>query len=165
MKRTILTLFSLLICLFVQAQDWTYFNCSTEKESQTIADSLLKESKRQYKFVISYKFQDKYILDYEHKTEKTPLKIKFVFRVSKVGANPDLEIEGKTVYTLRSIYGKYLELFPIWKKYINPEADMETLPKEPMGGNKQFQTGDKKHVYTFRSDDKDNGYWTFLKAF
>lgn len=157
MKRTTLVLFSLLVCLFVQAQDYTNFNCSTEKESRTITDSLLKESKRQYKLVDSLKYQNNYILDYEYKTETAPLKIRFAFSVYKVGANPDLEIEGKIVYTLKSIYGKYLDIFPIWKKYINPEADMETLSKKFGGDKKQIPIGDKTKVYTFRSDD--NGYW------
>lgn len=47
------------------------------------------------------------------------------FDIKYKGANKDLEIEGAKVYSFKKVSGKYLDLFPFWKKEFNPDADVE----------------------------------------
>lgn len=65
------------------------------------------------------------------------------FRVTEVGANPDLEIKGTKEYAFSSVEGKFLDLFPFYQKHIEPTATTE----------KTTTTG----VYSIRKETE--GYW------
>ena len=45
------------------------------------------------------------------------------------GANADLKIQGVWVINNVQITGMYMDLFPIWKKYFNTEADLTETQK------------------------------------
>ncbi len=57
------------------------------------------------------------------------LKIKVHIYMNKTKGNPALDIDGKPFYALSSITGKYIDIFPIWKK-INPIAKLETATQK-----------------------------------
>jgi hypothetical protein len=46
------------------------------------------------------------------------------FLIWKIGGNRDLEIPDTVYYKLAAIKGPYKALFPYWKKYYQPEADL-----------------------------------------
>lgn len=53
------------------------------------------------------------------------------FQIFNEGENKALEIDGTPMYNIRiTIRGKFLELFPFWKKYIDMNADMVETSKE-----------------------------------
>lgn len=47
------------------------------------------------------------------------------FNIRYIGQNKALEIEGTKTYRFYEVRSKYLDLFPIWKKEFNPDADVE----------------------------------------
>lgn len=78
-----------------------------------------------------------------------------------IGANPSMEIEGTPSYKLYSVYGKYLDIFPIWKKYIDPTADIEFVSKNGTK-NKRFEP---LAFYRLSADDTNKGYWALKGTF
>lgn len=64
------------------------------------------------------------------------------------GRNTDLEINGVKKWEIRTVYGKYLALFPIWKKYFQPEANIEEITK------KGFTYGKNRKNYFNKEDDQ-----------
>lgn len=59
--------------------------------------------------VFEYKYDNRYLL----------IKTYYTFE----GENKDLEIEGVKKWTISSISGKFLDVFPFWKKYVDENAD------------------------------------------
>ena len=167
MKKTLLFLFILLLSISVQAQNIEALNCEKEEDCVAIADSLLKSAKRPFKLLrtdsVTYSSRNYIKLIYtESSDSKEPLKMAILFRVKQIGANKALEIKGKTLYEFYSMQGKYLDIFPAWKKYINPDADIEKT--SDFGGKKEFRkdSGSIEHRYTIEEDQY--GDWIILKT-
>ena len=169
MKTLILFAFSLLFSVFAQAQNIEALNCETKDGCAIIADSLLKGAKRPFKLLktdsITRSQRDYIELIYvENTSNEVPLKIRLLFRVKFIEANPALEIEGKPLYELYLMQGKFLDIFPAWKKYIDPDADIEKT--SDFGGKKEFRKADARasilHRYTIEEDQY--GDWTILKT-
>lgn len=59
--------------------------------------------------VFEYKYDNRYLL----------IKTYCTFE----GENKDLEVEGVKKWTISSISGKFLDVFPFWKKYVDENAD------------------------------------------
>lgn len=57
--------------------------------------------------------------------EKDPFQVNYF--VTMEGENKALEIKGTKKFTINSIYGRFLTLFPIWKKYIVANAEPEAM--------------------------------------
>jgi len=47
-----------------------------------------------------------------------------------LGANKDLEIDGEPFYCVVKIIGKFLDIFPVWKKYFSPNSTQEETVKK-----------------------------------
>ncbi|MGC4130172.1 MAG: hypothetical protein QM564_11590 [Bergeyella sp.] len=60
-----------------------------------------------------------------YKNEAKVLKIRYFSHLK--GENINLEVKGTPSYSIESIYGKFLTVFPIWKKYVDENADAEQL--------------------------------------
>jgi len=73
--------------------------------------------------------------------------ITFAFVIGREGEDLNLEREGIVTYKLREIHGRYLTLFPYWKKYFNSNVDIEDLSKKG---------SDKSNGIYFKGD---RGYW------
>lgn len=58
---------------------------------------------------------------FEYKYDNRYLLIKTYYTLE--GENKDLEIEGVKKWTISSISGKFLDVFPFWKKYVDENAD------------------------------------------
>lgn len=64
------------------------------------------------------------------------------------GYNSDLEIPGVKKWRIRTMYGKYLALFPIWKKYFQPDANLESISKKGLVYGKS-----KKNYFNKEGDE------------
>ena len=88
------------------------------------ADSIALNAKRHYTFS-DEGFIGKstiYRLQYVNAADKTDT-LKVAFSKNTIGANKALEISGTTEYSFYIALGKYSDLFPFWKKFIDKNAD------------------------------------------
>lgn len=92
-------------------------------------EQLVKDTGRNYQLVTDRTDDDIDNLKYENTQDKTDvLLIKYGSYMD--GENKDLEKKGIKKWTISAIYGKYLAVFPIWKKYADPNADVEALSRK-----------------------------------
>ncbi|MDV3675116.1 hypothetical protein CMU30_02220 [Elizabethkingia anophelis] len=80
-----------------------------------------------------------------------------VYQTSMSGANINLEIKGTKQWNIRSISGKYLMIFPIWKKYMDRDADLEktanTKQVKKLVGNYEWSLSDYgSNIWVIKSD-------------
>jgi hypothetical protein len=79
------------------------------------------------------------------------------FSVLNIGGNKDLEIPDTVYYKLVSVIGPYKALFPYWKKYFQPNADLINLQKDGHGELIiRPYIGKKEFVCTFTNS---SGWW------
>lgn len=127
---------SLLLCLalssglcFAQRPVWEYH--STE-ECLALVDSLMKVVKHEYR-PDSLRFPEtarKYINYWfieKNPTTEEPRMLSIAFRYYMQGEDLTLEIEGTPTYEIVLIQGAYLDLFPMWKGWIDPDADLHKI--------------------------------------
>lgn len=134
-------------------------------EAKQFADSLALSANHSFEF-FKLKVNDRSIKFYycpseisDKEIEKKinnlePLEtITVLFEIYQKGENKDLEIEGKKTYRFVSAEGKFLNLFPFWKKHFVPQANEQNY--------KDYQMREyKKEGMLVKFDDiDDNGYW------
>lgn len=118
------TLLLLLISTFVFAQnDYSKLDSLTFKSK---VENLLSETGKDYKFYSYNKDENNKILEYKNVLNNDDL-IYVFYESSMRGENKSLEIKGIEEWSINSITGKYLSLFPIWKKLADPKADKVNL--------------------------------------
>ena len=100
-------------------------------------DSFVAFSKRKYTFEKLVKDENKsvnetaYKYTYANRTEKEPLPFYFTILKTMEGANRDMEIEGTPFFRLTTATStSFLDIFPFWQKFINPDANMETIQEK-----------------------------------
>lgn len=169
MKKIILLLLSLFALFAAQAQSRTIFVCNTPAACASSVETLLKDATRSYKLLNSYEYDNrKYILEYEVpkvNDSDQAIKMRVVFLKRAIGANPALEQPGQIVYELQTITGKYLDIFPIWKKYIDSNADIETLAERGYSDRIKFDNGNGAgEEYRLSEDKQDKTMWTFNRS-
>ncbi len=106
-----------------------------EEKVREISDYLANNAKRNYDFKsadYSRASKNYYIVSYTESgipekelTDKE--KINMQFHVYYEGENTALEVKGTPIFTFKHVKGRYLDIFPFWKKYIDPNADAETI--------------------------------------
>lgn len=165
MKKIILLLLGLFTITAAQAQDRAIFTRSTPEECITAIDTLLKDAKRVYEFVDFYNSGNRYYFDFaeaDPADPDNPARVKAVFVKVDRGANPALEIKGTTVYEMDAIRGKFLDLFPIWKKYVDPHVNMELLAEKGKSGYTplEFPNPDGSgQKFSFIQDNQSPDIW------
>jgi hypothetical protein len=87
--------------------------------------------------------------------EKNDIVIRFI--KFNEGGNKTLEIAGKRMYRFAQLTGLYLDIFPMWKKFVDPNADQEALTKKPSVGRKLDEDGTER-LATF-TIDKNASIW------
>lgn len=151
-KLTILLALFALSCTTVCAQ--LKFVSDNKNDLRILADSIVLNAKRNYQFSTE-QLKDKesfYILRYrdvDNPTNMIPVGIKIYME----GKNVDLEIERKPIYYFSIVQGRFLDLFPFWKKYIDVNADENIISKK---GNART----KKDNRTFFFKKEYNELWT-----
>jgi len=124
--KTKLTLLFLVIALTCSAQKFKFVS-DNPKDMRPIADSIALNAKRTFKFSIEKPVQGMLMTKILYTNISDPKDIIYIlYSMEIVGENKALEIKGTPVYTFRSATGKFLDLFPFWKKFINPNLNIVT---------------------------------------
>lgn len=129
--KTLLTLFiALFISLTANAQ--LQFKTKDLKEVRQLADSIALTGKTPYQFSkegVSKRDKNYYVVLYANPNDDYD-RLGVAFWINYEGRNIDLEIKGTPVYILDFVKGNFLDLFPFWKRHINPNADAVVITKE-----------------------------------
>lgn len=97
-------------------------------EARQLADSIALNAKYPFVFVeegIAKANHNQYFRYVNKENEEERLTVFFNIRME--GRNVDLEIEGTPKYEFNAVYGRFVNLFPFWKKFIDPTADAEKI--------------------------------------
>lgn len=116
---------------------------------QTV-DQLVKDTGRNYQLVTNRSDDDVDNLKYENVQDKKDILL-IKYGTYMDGENNYLEIKGVKKWAIETIYGKYLAVFPLYKKYADPNADAELVNK------KGFVILKKGYFDRYN----DEGYWRF----
>lgn len=149
MKKAIITLSLFSITLLTYAQ--LKFISNTKEDMRLLGDSIVMSAKRHYIYQ-SEEEKEKgsfYIIRYvntEDQTDILPVGVKVIMK----GKNVDLEIEGTPIYSFAITQGKYLDLYPFWKQFIDPQADSESIEKKG-----RVKINKDNCVFYFQRDNKN----------
>ncbi|MRM84529.1 hypothetical protein D1002_00945 [Riemerella anatipestifer] len=86
--------------------------------------SFVNEIGKDYKF---YKEGEESGYQYYQYKNSNDDKVSFIYYKFKAGENKNLEIKGIDRYGIKSISGKFLDVFPIWKKFVDPNSVAEEV--------------------------------------
>ncbi|WP_123842826.1 hypothetical protein [Chryseobacterium arthrosphaerae] len=131
-------------CFFAQ----TNFKKLDSLQFRQNVDQLVKDTGRNYILVTDRNDDDSDNFMYVNSEDKTDVLLVKYFTYMD-GKNNDLEIVGVKKWGIDAIYGKYLALFPLWKKHIDNKADVELSSKKSY-----LKVND---VYMSRYDNE--GHW------
>lgn len=148
--KTKISILLLVIALSCSAQTFNYVS-NKANDMRTIADSIVSNAKRTYMFSNENQMKGSYItkIKYINPSDTTDILTMFYSKKMK-GANAALELSGTPEYSFHSVYGKFKDLFPFWKKFIDTSSDPETASKEL----NEATVNDKR--FYFR---ESNGQW------
>ena len=129
MKTKLLSLF--LVLTFTCSAQTFNFVSDNAKDMRTIADSIVSNAKRTYKFSSEMQIKNSYVtrIRYVNLADTTDKLTVFYSKMMK-GANSALEIIGTPEYSFHTAYGKFLDLFPFWKKFIDCKVDLAKASQE-----------------------------------
>lgn len=126
MKKIITFLF-LTISITTTAQVTKLFQNEPYSSRYLFSDSIKMALPSSFRLADSLKISNQTIYAY-YDSSKNYININFYKAMD--GENKDLRIEGTPVISGAKITGTYLELFAIWKKYFDPNADMIKIQKD-----------------------------------
>ena len=127
--RTAITFVLLSIILSCNAQ--LKFTSDNPKDMRTLADSIVSNAKRTYKFSSETPIKDSYVIRIRYvNVADTTDRLNVFYSTAMKGANQALEIVGTPEYKFHSAMGKFLDLFPFWKKFIEPESNAESASQQ-----------------------------------
>lgn len=141
--KTITTILFLFIAIICNAQ--FKFTSNNENDMRTISDSIVSNSKIDYKFHSKTMVEETYLtkLVYVNVSDSTD-KMVFFYKKTMKGKNNALEIIGTPEYEFRMVIGKFISLFPFWNKYIDNKATKEIASTEINFG----KNGSHKFVFS-----------------
>jgi len=121
MKTRLTVLFLALVCI---ANAQLLFVTNNLNDVRHVSDSIALNAKRSFKYekeTISKNNINYYLVKYTNSMDaEYPMVV--IFDIKMVGSNADLEIVGKPEYSFYKVSGKFLDLFPFWVKFMNPNA-------------------------------------------
>lgn len=134
-------------------QDWLY--CENLQELRVISDSIASLAKR--KFYFRSPGSKKTIMLYQDAPKDSSYKYELYIWFDlggNIGGNKDLEIEGKDYYIFSEMIGTFLDIFPFWKKHVDPVADINDIVNNTNNiDSKIIQVKDKRIRYTLQKQD------------
>jgi hypothetical protein len=169
--KKLLLLASLLTVSLVQAQNFTYLaslnNIQTDAVALKIAQEIASLQPKSVRLLRSQEFSEERVLmvrfvpseltneQYDKLDQYAQAEFLTVtFAIDYVGENKDLERQGVKTYRFKHLKGTYLQIFPVWKKYYHPEAELETI----LTNSKMQKFIDfPKKLYFYI--DEDNDVW------
>jgi hypothetical protein len=131
-----------------------FLSASDEIGARMIADSMNNLCKTKYVFnraeesEPSWTYQLLYVYPKDYRRA-------IVFNISYSEYNHDLEIANGKAFVFSEITGDFLDVFPIWKYYFEPGADVNSM-SESWGSEKIIKINGK--LYLFRLS-KEPTYW------
>jgi hypothetical protein len=129
--RDFMLLAFMLLSITTSAQTFRFVTQSTSDMRQ-IADSIVLNAKRTYAYNKEGESKDNsnyYILSYKNVADSTD-KMNVFFRINMIGSSDALKKEGTAEYQFYAVAGKFLDLYPFWHKFINPNSAIETVAEE-----------------------------------
>lgn len=137
MKKNLLL--SLLLLSTIMANAQIKFISNDLEDARQLADSIALNAKFPFKFVEEgiRKANNNHYFKYQN-TENESESMTVYFIVKMEGENKDLEIKGKPKYIFNTVYGRFLNLFPFWKQFINPESDPVEITEGKMRDRKEI---------------------------
>lgn len=125
MKKILLLLVFFPTIIFSQ----TNFKNLDSLQFRKAIDQIILDTGKNYKQVTDRQDYDENNLKFVNVDDENDILI-LEYGSGMDGENKDLEIKGTKKWSISTIYGKYLRIFPIWKKYADPSADAEKLSKK-----------------------------------
>lgn len=135
--KKILALFVLFISINSNAQKANWFFGLNQDSAVVLAKEIMKNFRGKYEYGTS---------KFTHPTNTTTyFLVKFrsdslkatdgefyniIYQVFYEGENKALEIKGVPRFWLREFAAQFLDVFPFWKEYLNPKADMAALSEK-----------------------------------
>ncbi|OBS13407.1 hypothetical protein ATE49_13260 [Elizabethkingia miricola] len=141
-------LFFLLVSNFFFAQQFKKLDSLQFKQA---IETLVSDTGKKYEPIPESENEDKDVFKFVNADDKSDVLYIQYYTVME-GENKDLEIKGVKTWNIRTLYGKYLSLFPLWKKYIDPNADAEKI------SNKEYAIIRTKYSISKIKD----GFWRLL---
>lgn len=166
--KKLLLLATLLIGLLVRAQDYNYLTSlnriANESDCVIVAQNmallvpkkvrLLKAKDFPEHSFYSVRFVPEEMTNeqYDALDKEAQAKLLTVrFYYWNEGENKNLELAGTRIYKFNQVTGSYLSLFPIWQKYIKPDAD---LVKTQESSSNSFRDIEKKLYYLLQDEEE-----------
>jgi hypothetical protein len=150
MKSLILA--ALLCAALISRSQEILFTDSTK--ISPIATSIITESPG-YHLIRIDTSQSKKSLSFIYSDGSNTLSIEFA--IMKMGGNKDLELPDTVYYKLAAIKGPYKALFPYWKKYFQPDADL--IEVQANGHGKVVIQPYKGKKYFVCAFNKSRSWW------
>lgn len=141
MKKASVILFILFISSNSFSQNADLFYNVSKDSAKLIADDLAAIAKSKYQFV-SFTENPKRggAIFYYKDADNDDNRLSVYFRIY----NETLEISGTPRYYFYKVEAKFLDVFPFWKKYIQPDADDVKMSKNE-SFNKVYLKSSGKH--------------------
>ncbi|TWI22181.1 hypothetical protein [Sphingobacterium siyangense] len=136
MKRILFALFILFsswsIVVAQTEPDISKYNFFPKEEALEFAKQCAALSKTKWVFLKDKEITnpDYYVVTFVNSLDETET-MKFNFIKRYLNSNEDLEIKGDPSYRFQDVYGKYLDLFPIWERFFKPGVPLEATIEEP----------------------------------
>ncbi len=145
--KTKLTILFLALAFICNAQSLK-FSFENINDVRQTTDSIVSGAKRTFKFLSISRERRRiektsFIVKYVNANDSTDI-IPVLIRTAKIGENKDLEIKGTVQYSVKFTQGRFLDLFPFWKKFINKNADEHKIVEI---GYQSFDIGDNHLMF------------------
>ncbi|MBT1702940.1 hypothetical protein [Chryseosolibacter indicus] len=120
-------IFIVLICSFIVSQSQVVpVRTKSIEELYTVVDSIAAITK--YKLAkIDTSYSQRDLIGFKLGKVNSADTITVLFFKTKEGGNVSLERSGYLMYNFKELSGRYLDIFPIWKKYFNTSANLEVI--------------------------------------
>jgi len=126
--KTKFTLLFLVLTFICTAQTSLKFVSGNKGDMRTLADSIVLNAKHTFKYAKEGQIKESsvYFFKYVNITDTTNV-LALYYNIKMKGENVALEVTGTPEYTFYAAKGKFLDLFPFWKRYINRNADIAKI--------------------------------------
>lgn len=161
MKKLTLLLVCLCCVNMAWAQNLSFLQCKSQQECIAAADLLLKESKRVFEVddTTTLRKTKRFTIDYVSRGTDQPIELRVVFKIVEVGFSQALEIPGEDVFYFYGMTGKFLDVFPVWKRYFDPSAKIDEILQRGWECLSVDFGGQRRNLKLRESLNKESGVW------
>jgi hypothetical protein len=157
MKKIILIL--ALMPLMARGQIGLPLKTNNEKDVVQLLDELCKITNHKLVKVDS-SFNDKAVIQFLLNKNGSPDTIRINFYKRIMGGNEALEIKGHWEWSFTDLNGRYLDIFSIWKRYFNRQADMNLIAENGWDRNRDYVPKEEGWYSNIQLRKWQKNYWT-----